>query len=141
MTTHATESLSAWFKATGTGQSQLAERLGVSKSLISHILKGRRRFNRDVAAVLEEITSGEVPASAWGHPDNHGRQAADNPGAKALLGYCVRHGLSPSALGPLVGVSGTSMRNIIYKGRCPTNHTIALINHVLKTDLTPEDFA
>lgn len=61
--------LGAWMRANGIKQRDLAQRLGISNSLVSKFLVSGIRPGLTVAAQIERITNGAVPASSWTAPE------------------------------------------------------------------------
>jgi transcriptional regulator with XRE-family HTH domain len=49
----------------GKSRSHWAERLGVSRSYLSDLLNGNRTPSLELAARIERMTGGEVPAVSW----------------------------------------------------------------------------
>lgn len=58
------------------GQSGMAERLEVHANLIHRWLDGNRRPSLDMAAELERVTEGAVPAVAWTQDEDEAAKAA-----------------------------------------------------------------
>lgn len=59
------QQLSAWMKANKINQTELAPRIGVTTSMLSHILSGRKRPSLDTANRIASATEGAVPTAAW----------------------------------------------------------------------------
>lgn len=57
--------LDRWISAQGLSRAEVAERLGVTRGYVDHLARETRRPSLDLAAAIEEMTSGEVPASYW----------------------------------------------------------------------------
>jgi transcriptional regulator with XRE-family HTH domain len=57
--------LHTYLAETGTTQSDLAGRVGVSKGYMSEIVGGQKRPGLDVAFAIERETGGMVPAACW----------------------------------------------------------------------------
>ena len=57
--------LRRWLDATGTTQTKLARRLGVTVAHVGHWLHGRQRPGLDLAAALERVTGRAVRAVDW----------------------------------------------------------------------------
>ena len=68
-------------------QRDFAQRAGMSKSMLSHILAGRRRPTLDAALGIQEASGGAVPAPSWrgSEQEDDGRRFKDC-GAEARTG-------------------------------------------------------
>ena len=59
--------LDAYIKDSGLTQASFAARVGVRQSAISKVCNGVRRPSIDLAARIERVTGGKVPAASWAH--------------------------------------------------------------------------
>lgn len=135
--THPHIQLAEWLKSNGEIHAQFAKRLGVTKSLMSHILAGRRRPGRRLAVQIAKETG--LPISAWGH-----RAFAANVGVAIIEACMFNQRLSPRSLAHKAGVSHHTVGKTLNGRTIPTPETIALLNKALglKGDMkiTIDDF-
>jgi transcriptional regulator with XRE-family HTH domain len=65
--------LKAWLAAQGQTQADLAAALNVGPSTVWAWMGGASRPDPTLAAALDELTAGEVPARAWADPEDVAR--------------------------------------------------------------------
>lgn len=64
----ASEKLASWIETSGMLKTEVAKKLEVTPSLITHYTSGRRSPSRILAKAIEQISEGAVPASLWHEP-------------------------------------------------------------------------
>lgn len=63
----------AWVAVAGRPKAHVAQDIGISPSMLSHILAGRKRPGLDTAAAIERLTArapgGPIRATGWSRPE------------------------------------------------------------------------
>lgn len=63
-----TMKLNEWLRQEGMVHRAFAERLGISKAMLSLMLSGKRRPGRELAVNIEAVTKGKVKVKEWAEP-------------------------------------------------------------------------
>lgn len=71
-----TTALDRYMTANGLKDADFATLIGRDRSMVHRLRHGRVRPSLDVAARIEEVTSGEVPMNSWVQPTANEAEAA-----------------------------------------------------------------
>ena len=88
-----------YFEQSGTTQSILADRIGVTRGYMSLLVSGNRSPSGKVAALIEKETEGAVPASSWFDLEGFSPKSAhpDSVESPTSPKQEHRHGVLPAA--------------------------------------------
>lgn len=118
-------------------QAQLANELGVHKSLVGHWLQGTRRPSLAMAARLEVHTQGAIRTTVWGHPP----LSSLPDGSIHMLAYMIRHKLSAERLALKLGIArGLCLRLVRGAAHNPADSTLDALHKVIPQIAAASDF-
>ena len=126
-----------WLKNSPYSQSDIARIVAVSRSAVSKWCLGAMYPSPENARVLENLSSGEVPAGIW--PRRFPKEGA-TPGARAICSAARELDLSIMGLARRVGLPQRSFARWAAGEYQPRPACIRTINSELGLSLTASDF-
>ena len=131
------ESLRDWLNATGTTQTELGEKLGITRAAVSKYCSGDMAPSKSRARQIERISMGAIPATLWP------RRPVTEPqskGARVLLSAIERRRMSIMQVARDSGLPVRALHRWVVGDNAPRKSGLAKLNTALGLKLTQRDF-